>query len=138
MYSHFHEEARNLIQYFFLKYFRDKENLVNPKEPVIFNIDMDAMKNLFVGENYKEDYKILFQTVRQYGENVPPLINAYMNLSPSMKTFGTSKNKEFGEVLETGIIVTIEDIYSIKVDRHIETYIKDKETDSGPNLNNLS
>ena len=132
MYSHFHEEARNLIQYFFLKYFRDRENLVNPKEPVIFNIDMDAMKKLFVGENYKEDYKILFQTVRQYGENVPPLINAYMNLSPSMKTFGTSKNKEFGDVLETGIIVTIEDIYSIKVDRHIETYIRDKENGQWP------
>ena len=132
MYSHFHEEARNLIQYFCLRYFRDRENLVNPKEPVIFNIDMEAMKKLFVGENYKEDYKILFQTVRQYGENVPPLINAYMNLSPSMKTFGTSKNKEFGEVLETGIIVTIEDIYSIKVDRHIETYIKDKENGQWP------
>lgn len=132
MYSHFHEEARNLIQYFFLKYFRDRENLVNPKEPVIFNIDMEAMKKLFVGENYKEDYKILFQTVRQYGENVPPLINAYMNLSPSMKTFGTSKNREFGEVLETGIIVTIEDIYSIKVDRHIETYIRDKENGQWP------
>lgn len=132
MYSHFHEEARNLIQYFFLKYFRDKENLVNPIEPVIFDIDMEAMKKLFIGENYKEDYKILFQTVRQYGENVPPLINAYMNLSPSMKTFGTSKNKEFGDVLETGIIVTIEDIYSIKVDRHIETYIKDKENGQWP------
>lgn len=132
MYSHFHEEARNLIQYFFLKYFRDRENLVYPKEPVIFDMDMEAMKKLFIGENYKEDYKILFQTVRQYGENVPPLINAYMNLSPSMKTFGTSKNKEFGEVLETGIIVTIEDIYSIKVDRHIETYIKDKENGQWP------
>jgi hypothetical protein len=49
-----------------------------------------------------------------------------------MKTFGTSKNKEFGEVLETGIIVTIDDIYSFKVDRHIETYIKDKENGQWP------
>lgn len=61
MYSHFHEEARNLIQYFFFKIFRDRENLVNPKEPVIFDIDMEAMKKIFVGENYKEDYKILFK-----------------------------------------------------------------------------
>jgi len=132
MYSHFHNEARNLIQFFFKKYFRDRENLVYPKEPVEFEMDMDAMEKLFIGENYKEDYKILLQNVRQYGENVPPLINSYMNLSPSMKTFGTSKNKEFGEVLETGIILTIEDIYSIKVDRHIETYIKDKETSEWP------
>jgi hypothetical protein len=132
MYSHFHSEARNLIQFFFKKYFRDKENLVYPKEPVEFVMDLDAMEKLFIGENYKEDYKILLQNVRQYRENVPPLINAYMNLSPSMKTFGTSKNKEFGEVLETGIIVTIEDIYSIKTERHIETYIKDKENSEWP------
>jgi hypothetical protein len=132
MYTHFHNEARNLIQFFFKKYFRDRENLVYPKEPVEFDMDMEAMEKLFIGESYKEDYKILLQNVRQYGENVPPLINAYMNLSPSMKTFGTSKNKEFGEVLETGIIVTIEDMYSIKVDRHIETYIKDKENGQWP------
>lgn len=132
MYTHFHSDARNLIQFFFKKYFRDRENLVYPKEPVEFDMDMNAMEKLFCGENYKEDYKILLQSVRQYGENVPPLINAYMNLSPSMKTFGTSVNREFGEVLETGIIVTIEDIYSFKVDRHIETYIKDKEMNEWP------
>ncbi|TNF45253.1 MAG: GNAT family N-acetyltransferase [Bacteroidetes bacterium] len=132
MYTHFHNDARNLIQFFFKKYFRDRENLVYPKEPVEFDMDMEAMEKLFCGENYKEDYKILLQSVRQYGENVPPLINAYMNLSPSMKTFGTSVNREFGEVLETGIIVTIEDIYSFKVDRHIETYIKDKEMNEFP------
>ncbi|MCY1721477.1 GNAT family N-acetyltransferase [Prolixibacteraceae bacterium Z1-6] len=130
MYQHFHNEARNLIQYFFLKYFRDKENLCYPKIPVEFDIDMDAMQKLFTGESYKEDYKILVQNVRQFGENIPPLVNAYMNLSPSMKTFGTISNEKFGNVLETGIILTIKDIYDVKVDRHIETYIKGKEEDS--------
>ncbi len=132
MYSHFHNEARNLIQYFFMKYFRDKENLVYPKSPVDFDIDYEAMEKLFVGDNYKEDYKILTQNVRFFGENVPPLINAYMNLSPSMKTFGTVNNEKFGNVLETGIIVTISDIYEIKVDRHIETYIRNKENGEWP------
>ncbi len=132
MYTHFHNEARNLIQYFFKKYFRDKENLAYPKKPVEFDYDVASMEKLFNGKDYKEDYKILFQSVRQFGENVPPLINAYMNLSPSMKTFGTAMNEKFGEVLETGIIVTIEDIYSFKVDRHIETYIKDKENGQWP------
>jgi hypothetical protein len=132
MYSHFHNEARNLIQYFMKKYFRDQEQLVYPKEPVEFDFDEEAMQQLFTGENYRDDYKILTQSVRQYGENIPPLFNAYMNLSPSMKTFGTIKEDTFGNVLETGIIVTIEDIYSIKVDRHIETYIKDKENGDWP------
>jgi hypothetical protein len=127
MYTHFHSEARNLIHYFFKKYFRDKDNLVYPKKPVEFNMDEKKMKNIFSGKNYSENYRILIQKVREYGENIPPLFNAYMNLSPSMKTFGTAINEKFGKVLETGIIVTIKDIYEIKRDRHIETYIQDKE-----------
>jgi hypothetical protein len=127
MYTHFHNEARNLIQYFFKKYFRDKENLVYPKNPVEFDYNEEEMQAIFSGANYREDYRILVQSVRQFGENVPPLINAYMNLSPSMKTFGTALNDKFGGVLETGIIVTIKDIYEVKYDRHIETYIQDKE-----------
>jgi hypothetical protein len=126
MYTHFHDEARNLIQYFFKKYFGDKDNLVYPRKPVKFNIDEEKMESVFSGKNYNQDYKILTQSVRQYGENIPPLFNAYMNLSPSMKTFGTVINEKFGNVLETAIILTIKDIYDVKRDRHIETYLKDK------------
>lgn len=130
MYSHFHTEARNLIQYFFMKYFRDRENLVYPKKPVDFGIDMEKMAKIFTGSDYKEDYKILSQSVRNYGENIPPLFNAYMNLSPSMKTFGTVINESFGGVLETGIILTVSDLYEAKVGRHIETYLRGKDTDN--------
>ena len=129
MYQHFHSQARNMIQFFFKKYFRDKENLVYPKNPVEFDYGENEMNAIFTGIDYKEDYRILVKSVRQFGENVPPLINAYMNLSPSMKTFGTAMNEKFGGVLETGIIVTIKDIYEVKYDRHIETYIQVKEND---------
>ena len=61
------------------------------------------------------------------GENIPPLVNAYMNLSPTMKSFGTAINPTFGDVEETGILVTIADIYESKKDRHVNTYIKEKE-----------
>ncbi len=127
MYANFHSEARNLIQYFFLKYFRDEENLVTPKNPFEFNIDFEKMKTIFIGSDYREDYKILIQAVRLYGENIPPLFNAYMNLSPSMKTFGTVLHHAFGNVLETGIILKVDDIYGVKIDRHIETYLRTKE-----------
>ena len=127
MYSHFNTEARNLIQYFFLKYFRDRENLVYPKEPVDFGIDMEKMKAIFTGNDYKEDYKILATAVKQCGESIPPLFNAYMNLSPSMKTFGTVHNKSFGNVLETGIILTVSDLYQVKIGRHIKTYHKNEK-----------
>ncbi len=129
MYAHFHSEARNLIHYFMMKYFRDTEYLVKPKVPFEFNIDIRKMEEIFTGNDFREDYRILSQTVKLYGETIPPLFNAYMNLSPSMKTFGTVLHRAFGNVLETGIIVKVDDIYEVKKDRHIETYLKDKETE---------
>lgn len=132
MYTHFHLKARNLIMYFFMKYFKDNENLVTPIHPLDLGIDMKEMEKIFNGGSYKEDYKILSQKVREFGENIPPLINSYMNLSPSMKTFGTVINDHFGNVEETGIILTISDIYEAKTDRHIETYLRTKETQDWP------
>ena len=132
MYTHFHTKARNLILYFFHKYFNDTENLVTPYHPLDLGINTQEMKIVFNGGSYKEDYKILSQKVREFGENIPPLINSYMNLSPSMKTFGTVINHHFGNVEETAIILTISDIYEAKMDRHIETYIRNKETTDWP------
>ncbi len=132
MYTHFHTKARNLILYFFMKYFNDDENLVTPIHPLDLGINRAEMEEVFDGGSYKEDYKILSQKVREFGENIPPLINSYMNLSPSMKTFGTVINDHFGNVEETGIILTISDIYEAKTDRHIETYIRTKETTDWP------
>jgi hypothetical protein len=132
MYTHFHTKARNLILYFFMKYFNDNENLVTPIHPLDLGINVAEMEKVFNGGSYKEDYKILSMKVREFGENIPPLINSYMNLSPSMKTFGTVINHHFGNVEETGIIVTISDIYEVKKDRHIETYIRTKETTDWP------
>jgi hypothetical protein len=132
MYTHFHTKARNLIMYFFMKYFNDTENLVTPIHPLDLGIDIKEMERVFNGGSYKEDYKILSQKVREFGENIPPLINSYMNLSPSMKTFGTVINDHFGYVEETAIILTISDIYEAKTDRHIETYLRTKETKDWP------
>ncbi len=47
------------------------------------------------------------------GEFIPPLMNIYMNLSPSMKTFGTALNSDFGNVEETAILVKINDISTL-------------------------
>ncbi len=124
MYTSYNTEARNIILYFLDKHFGDEERLIYPHDNLVLNpnIDMDAMAKLFVGKNYEEDYKILFQKVRSYGENIPPLINSYMNLSPSMKTFGTAINPYFGGVEETGLMITISDLYSDKVKRHITSF----------------
>jgi hypothetical protein len=128
MYTHFNLIARNFILCFLQKHFSDHEELVYPKSPYRLNIDFTGIIEHFTGKDFREDYKILSKNVREYGENIPPLINAYMSLSPTMRSFGTAVNDHFGNVEETGIIVTIDDIYKAKKDRHIETYITSKDS----------
>lgn len=123
MYPSYNSNCRNMILYFIHKYFHDNDNLVTPINPLETNTDIEAMEKLFVGENYKEDYKILNTTVREHGINIPPLVNAYMNLSPSMRMFGTAINDVFGDVEESGILITIEDIFEDKRKRHIDTFV---------------
>ena len=91
------------------------------------NLNRKKLDSIFTGKTIKLDYKILSQKVRSLGENIPPLINAYMNLSPTMKTFGTVINKTFGNVEETGIMITLKDMYVSKINRHLASYREDYE-----------
>lgn len=122
MYTHYNAAARDMILYFMDHYFPDKEKLVWPIESLGYKTDINSYKGMFDGLDYKEGHKVLNQFVRKQNENIPPLVNAYMNLSATMKSFGTSMNEHFGAVEETGILVSIDDIYPSKKERHIQTY----------------
>lgn len=119
MYPSFNPKARDLILFFMQKYCPDTEQLMQPYEPLALTTSTDELRQIFVGGTYKEDYKILSRLVRGYGQTIPPLFNAYMKLSPTMKTFGTAINHPFGKVEETGILVTIADIYEEQRNRHL-------------------
>jgi hypothetical protein len=125
MYPHYDQKARDLVLYFLAKYFPDKEKLVTPIIPLPIETDINELKKVFTKNTYKANYKILTQTLRNnYNEHIPPLVNAYMNLTSTMKNFGTAINPGFGNVQETGILVSIGDIYDIKKERHLATYNK--------------
>jgi len=125
MYTHYNVQARNMILYFMLKYFPDPDRLAVPDDPIVLDIHEGEMQKIFTGKTFKDDLKILSQEVRKLGENIPPLINAYMNLSPTMKCFGTFINHHFGNVEETGIMITVRDIYIEKINRHLASYRQD-------------
>ena len=142
MYPHFNQKARDMIIYFLRKHFNDPDNLVTPIDPANIDSDETEMKLLFKSrrykynyktifriKSYKDDYKVLSQEVRRLNETIPPLINAYMNLSPTMRTFGTFINHKFGDVEETGIMITLRDIYVEKINRHLASYNKDYDMD---------
>lgn len=122
MYSHFQPLARDYILAFMHHYFPDKDQLVTPIHPCTINNDVSKFLSELSGLPYKEGHRILNQYVRELGENIPPLFNSYMNLSSTMRTFGTSENPHFGEVEETGIMVAIADIYETKKERHVNSY----------------
>lgn len=129
MYPSFGNQGRDIILYFLQKHFNDPENLVTPINPLQMESDIQKLDALLSMFDIKDNYKILNQEVRSLGQNIPPLVNAYMNLSSTMKVFGTAVNDEFGDVEETGILVTVADIYQEKRDRHIETYITELQSD---------
>ena len=119
MYDNYNTEARDFLLHFMHHFFPDQENLMQPHEPLVQNYDRQEFDALLKGLDFKDGFKVLNSFVRAREEFVPPLVNIYMHLSPSMKTFGTAINKEFGGVEETGILVNIDDIYPEKKERHM-------------------
>ena len=121
MYPQLERTARDMILYFIQKHFPDKDNLVTVRPELDLPIltDSERLASLFCSDNYRDDYKTLVKLVRERGAAVPPLVNAYMNLSSTLRSFGTALNPGFGKVEETGILVTIADIYEEKVNRHM-------------------
>jgi Acetyltransferase (GNAT) domain len=126
MYTDFNVLARDYILTFMKHYFPDPDKLVVPIHSVVIASDMSQFLNELKVLPYKEGHAVLHKRVKDLGENIPPLMNAYMNLSPTMKSFGTATNPTFGGVEETGILVTIKDVYESKKERHFTSYLKEK------------
>lgn len=122
MYPGYGQTCRNLLLYFLQKHFPDADRLVWPHEPLDTGMDLPTLQATFTGNSFKEDLKILHKALRDRGKTVPPLINAYMNLSPTMRMFGTAINREFGNVEESGIFITLAEVFEEKKRRHIGTY----------------
>ena len=120
MYTSYNYKARNTLLNFLQKYFHDDDNLVSPILPLDYEKDNIYYQELFKDLDYSQAYKVLFKEIKNNGELIPPLINSYMNLSPSMRVFGTAINEGFGGVEETGILVSIPDIYPEKIERHLK------------------
>ncbi|MBR4738908.1 MAG: GNAT family N-acetyltransferase [Bacteroidales bacterium] len=115
-------EARDLILFFYQKYFPDPDGLMWPYEPTRIETDYNRLVKLFNGRNYKEDYQILLHAMRARGCTVPALVNAYMNLSSTMRYFGTCPDHGLPGTNGIGILITLKDINADKRQRHVDSY----------------
>lgn len=122
MYKDYNRYARNLILYFLQKHFKDKDNLVTPTKPLSIEVDEENVNRIFAGDNFRQNFRELNKEVRKLGINIPPLVNAYMSLSPEMRVFGTAINEEFGQVEETGILIAVDKILDDKLTRHVLSF----------------
>lgn len=125
MYPSYNRFGRDMILYFLKKHFNDKDQLITPMQPLLIETDKKILEKLFCYDTFKEDYKVLNTEVRKLGYNIPPLVNAYMSLSPTMRMFGTAINDGFGDVEETGILIAVDEILEEKRVRHIESYLRE-------------
>lgn len=122
MYPDFSRECRDLLLYFLNTHFPDPDSLVHPLEALRSETSPESLRSVIKGESFKEDYRALNSVIRAHGLNIPPMVNAYMSLSPTMRMFGTAINHEFGEVEESGIFFKISEIFEEKKKRHIATF----------------
>ena len=125
MYPSYNRMGRDMILYFLQKHFGDKQNLVIPTKPLTLEHDKEIFDKIFCYNDFKEDYKVLNREIRALGFSIPPLVNAYMCLSPTMKMFGTAINYGFGDVEETGILIAVSELYDEKRIRYVDNFAKE-------------
>lgn len=126
MYKSFDVAARDHIMAFMQARFPDNDGLLKAKPELYQGIvtDVQDFEKEVKTLDYKSAYNLLSNFVKSKGELVPPLVNAYMSLTNTMRTFETANNPDFGDVEETCILVAIKDIYPEKSERHIKTFVQ--------------
>lgn len=124
IYPEYPKKAREMIQVFLRKYFGDKRHLVELRTPV--KVTTKKYDRMFNANDFKENYRILNTEVRKLGVNIPPLVNSYMNLSPSMIYLGTGINDEFANIYDSGILIAFDELYPEKKKRHVDSFLKEE------------
>ena len=124
LYPSFDPMVRDLLYSFLYRYHPDTEGLLIPYHPLAISEEAQKWANeVFEGDDPAANLHALQLAARQRGLVVPAMFAAYLNLTKHMRTFGTSINDEFGDVLETGIMVAIKDILPEKKERYMQPYI---------------
>ena len=117
--------AREMIYEYMYRYFPDNDALITPKKPVSVSAENQKLaQTVFTNNDRVDDFKALQKAVRSVDETIPPLYNAYIGLTDTMRFFGVALDNDFGAVFEAGILVTMNDLLDSKRKRYIEPYIE--------------
>ena len=122
IFREYDRQARDLILYFLNTHFRGTPGLITPRNPNGYTTSLARLKDVIRGEDKKEDARALRHAVKELGETIPPLINAYMNLSDSMQVFGITRGMGPVNYEDIAIMIPIDAIEEDKKKRHLDSY----------------
>lgn len=116
--------SRDLLYAYLQRYCSYDTELFMPYQAVPISREAQQRADqLFEGESPTDNFHILQKAIRAQGTIVPPMFSAYLNLTPKLQYFGTSKEPTFSNVYDSGIMIELKDIYQDKIDRYIGPYI---------------
>lgn len=124
IYPTYPQLARELLYEYMYLHCPDPDNLICPKVPVVVSEESQKIaKVILTDSSATANYKTLQKTIRHIGTTVPPMFNAYIGLSDTLRMFGTMIDKDFGGTYESGVMLTMNDLTEAKRQRYIDPYI---------------
>lgn len=111
LYEELGVRARNILVGYMQHITPSDSALMKAKEPLRVGISRRRFSQIFNADTPEENYKILLSKMRSMHRRIPPIISSYLRLSPSLRLFGSYRNRELGGVVESAIMLTISDFY---------------------------
>lgn len=122
--NNYSESAKNMIVYYFQKWFDDIDDFAESKNKFILsNKTADDLSKIFISDNYKEDYRILKNLLKPTGYTVPVLYKHYSELcnDNGVKFLDFGVDPDFENCVDGLILVDVHKIKDEKRERFINS-----------------
>jgi len=120
--NHYPDEAKQMLIYFYKKWFDNPNNLVKAKSPfTISSKNLVECISLLNSNERKEDFRKLKVLIKNYGFTVPPLYKHYTDLCEpgGVQFLDFGIDKDFENCIDGFIVVEIDKIKEAKKSRYI-------------------
>ena len=113
--------AKDLMIFYYSHYFKNSKQLVIPKLSYQYSNSVNEIKEQFILNDRKKDFKFLKSTLSTMGVSVPTLYKQYSDITEEggVKFLGFNVDKEFSDCIDGFILVNVEKIKDAPRKRYI-------------------
>jgi len=118
----FPDELKNLIIYFYKKWFGENSGIISAKKKYNFSEKTsEELSQIFKNTDYISDFKLLKNLVKTFGYAIPPLYKQYSELceNQGVKFYDFNIDTLFNNCVDSFILVEIDKIKTEKKERYI-------------------